>query len=936
MPNVRLNAFFNHMKSTDELLAAGFKLLEKRDDALSLFSEALERELFALKTFLPHQPTGDGNSYKIPLHPGLAFLKKVAVMATQQGNGVTIGQLVGLVKGVSAYAPDGHEQLNNMWTWGAFTEIVSTIPDTAYDDDLISKIRVWLETTYDRGFVAGEISSSLIPKLLKSENVRRHEWLLTILSHMTEVSPGLELGKKHFELLGLVEPYWLKEMFDKHAQALGEIGGRAAVDLLIGRLREIRGFGRLDPSSWTRSAIEDHEQNTREDDHEDVILRGCRDVLIAWLRIGSEDGEKFVTSLATDDYTLLGRLALHAACELSPSYDAVIVKNIDRFLGKVDVHHEIYRFISERFNTLMDAGRAAVLAAVRRLHVGSEDAAERRALARQKFVWIECIQNASPGAYADDIAALKQAWPDISVGEHPDLLTYHESWHGPGDSVLTAAQILGLLNEGNLINTLNGFEPSGDWRAPTLDGLCIVLQETVAENTDTFVEKLDVFLDAKSPFQYALIKGLIKARQSAEFPRDAVRWEGIWRKAYSFLGRVFELPGFWTAPDEDGELRDPKKSWIPGVVADFLMLGLRENAGAIPIDLRADCLQIINASLQNVSVEDSEPANASNHALGSAYGRTLECLVTYSLYILRTANIDDRRARWEELEPYFRNQLAICQDHHFDASATFGRFLAHFLFLSSDWVTANIERIFPIETYPRSFVAALSGFAYCNDGGERLYKLIQESGVLSAVISTDNAPEHAREKAYQRIALAILWGIDRVDGETLKQVLNDERVDDLSSMVSFLSRLDGNPLREGWSARVTALWRRLDAWSSEKPERSQVGKELVGLLRFLPAIDQDNADLVLRSVTSAPSSYNAVRITDELSRLFDSNPRVASEAFFNLVRAVKPMYDQKNGMRSFLEKVVTVDRVRAIATANELRGIAGMPELQRKFEIEAR
>ena len=212
-----------------------------------------------------------------------------------------------------------------------------------------------------------------------------------------------------------------------------------AVAHLDARHRTLSGWQKADrdwdPESFSRHAIEPHEQNHGLH-HVDVLVDAARDCLEWLARTRPEAAAGWCARLIRSRSPLLRRLAVHA---LSARNDLSACQKLDCVFDNADLHdhaahHEMFRIMRELYPRVGPERRERVIDLIRDFTWPDDEEEQRKRLAaRHRFDWLHWLHDADP-----DCELVKQAlddikgrYPEFAPLEHPDLSHRTYSRVGP-------------------------------------------------------------------------------------------------------------------------------------------------------------------------------------------------------------------------------------------------------------------------------------------------------------------------------------------------------------------------------------------------------------------------------------------------------------------------------------------------------------------------
>ncbi len=260
---------------------------------------------------------------------------------------------------------------------------------------------------------------------------------LMLFDHLTEPVVALRPSfsdnpSPSFELSIRGDDYWLREAWrELFAPNLGAVASEilTIADLHLRRAHRLLIAGGSanpgwDPASFSRSAIEPHDQDTIAHPI-DILIDAARDSVECLLATESDLAVWRLHSWASSDVPLLRRLAVHGWLQ---RHDLDATAKLEwlhstGWLFDHQLRHEVFRLIGETLvNADMAVGNALVAEAVN----GPPDGGEHRAY--EAFNLLTWMVRHAPGL-KDAQEALDRICadhPDFDVRNHPDLVAWSE------------------------------------------------------------------------------------------------------------------------------------------------------------------------------------------------------------------------------------------------------------------------------------------------------------------------------------------------------------------------------------------------------------------------------------------------------------------------------------------------------------------------------
>jgi hypothetical protein len=140
-------------------------------------------------------------------------------------------------------------------------------------------------------------------------------------------------------------------------------------DHLLHALRlegEAKGLPEYERSSWWRTAIEDSDQDIR-DEYRDKLLTALRDLLCSWVEGDARNAEQLVRRYLGDRQEILKRLGLHVLSRFPYEYREHVARELlnEKNLDDAGVHHEYFLLLQEGYPHLGEQEQQNLLALIR-------------------------------------------------------------------------------------------------------------------------------------------------------------------------------------------------------------------------------------------------------------------------------------------------------------------------------------------------------------------------------------------------------------------------------------------------------------------------------------------------------------------------------------------------------------------------------------------
>jgi hypothetical protein len=173
------------------------------------------------------KPAEQEGYFAIPVWNVLPYLERVSEQVTLPENEKYIHELLQVIRDVSTYKDEEGKHIDNYRTWWYFVKIVINIPNDKIPAHIVELISIWLDSSFSVMLPGSEIGQKLLPKFLTDnpEDIKKAEM---IINYITAIKPAklreerARMYKKETEFRLIVDQYWVKKAFEKHAEEVGQ------------------------------------------------------------------------------------------------------------------------------------------------------------------------------------------------------------------------------------------------------------------------------------------------------------------------------------------------------------------------------------------------------------------------------------------------------------------------------------------------------------------------------------------------------------------------------------------------------------------------------------------------------------------------------------------------------------------------------------------
>lgn len=582
-----------------------------------------------------------------------------------------------------------------------------------------------------------------------------------------------------------------------------------------------------DPISYSRSAIEPHEQNNSPKNI-DVLIDAARDTL-EWLATNMPIlADAWIERLVTSDVPLLRRLAIHTiTAHPTKSADERLRWLLARVgLHELSEHHEVHRAVALDYATASDEAREAVVAAVLTHTLpDSGDWSTERLTKHSHFNWLSWLLQSKPDCPMAEAALepIKEQYPEWLPSDHPDLTHWvgRAGWVGT-QSPWTVEQLLARPPLEQLADLLS-FKGSR-FDGPDRGGLSMVIREA-SKQSPNWAFALANALTEQSQWLSDLWPAIMRGLRESELTIDD------WHDLIAAISR----PELYEAQANE--------------VADVLYALVKDGGKSFALDLIEQANAVALPVWQNLEADthDEKTDDWLSHAINRPAGVIVEFWIN-GLSLLMHGKTEIERKLPENYRQWFT--LVVTNE---SSKGGLGRSLlasqAAFLFgLDEAWTRQYIIPLFSDDDRDK-FAQAWDGFLVWG----RLYPVLTEAlmpAFLGAIpkIGTDLSDRRIRFVEFFT-ALAVLH-VEDPTSELLPALFKhgsaEDRIHFASQLRYFLRQMQPSAKQRLWDAWLHRYW--LDRLQSVPAALNEA--EIRVMLDWLPHLDHLYPEAVAMMIRS--------------------------------------------------------------------------------------
>ena len=661
---------------------------------------------------------------------------------------------------------------------------------------------------------------------------------------------------------------------------------------------------------WRR-AIEDHSQDTAPSIRNSIVT-AVRDSAIQLASKNRSMLIDVIKSLEKREWSIFLRISLNTLRECAPKRFPTVSSHLTsrRWMYAVELHHEYWMLLHDRFKYLTDRQRESV---INTINAGPDKLDESNGLSIDDAVQLlECQQARVLSAIQNELSGKLLKWFKSLIAkgrlaENPEFLMYTTSKWG-FSSPITQSNLLEMLDK-DLIEYLitEKFEQSWDSRL----GLARTFEDLVHSEPTRFVKLAKNIKKLKPTYVCAFLS----AYRGSARDGNSFQWEPILQLA------AWAVRQIQSGSAQVDNLADLDSGWdsTRSTIAHLLEEGLNNSKLEIPFKLRSLVWSILELLVddQNPSVEDESKYGGANMdpttlSMNTVRGQAIRSVMKYAIWTHRNLEQSGESqdingfSRMPEVKEVLEKHLDTSLDPSFAVRSIYGELFSWLQFIDNEWCKVNVHRIFPPDDNDFLYWEAAwdSYIAYCQPS-KGVFEILKDEYARAirriSIASPDRKHPMSMNNFAQHLMVLYIWGQIELDDALLIQFFKIQSVEQHASALSFLGRslyeIRDNAVHAHKEVipnemvlRARVLWEGRLQTAQEHQNQFDIGKELeeFGWWFVAPDFDDkwslDQLIAVLKMTGFVQSSHLVVQ---RLARTVSTEPKLSLEALQLMLRGDK-------------------------------------------------
>lgn len=791
--------------------------------------------------------------FLIPRWNVLQYLEKVSQQVNEPGNDKYVDELLSIIREVTNYHINHDKVLDNYYTWYYFVKILCNLPNERIPIDIIDLIPLWLDSKFDTMLQGAEIAKKLLPKFLTDnpEDIKKAEKIIAYITAIKTIPLTNEEAKifnKSEENQLVIDPYWLRESFEKYSEIIGEKCSSNVIDDLTQKIKSIL---KEEYDGTYHSFYEDTEYHTQVS--LETLTFFLKKILLTKAKSDVDATRKILKKFLEDKYFFFPKMGIYIIGQNVDKYKELFFEILKTNKGTLILANTL--FFADELKNLLENLRNLTDKERKLLKEKIEDAAKQLNFEEEedKLVYKQRIYSAlSRDEYFKELYdKIKKITKRDAELQPPVSLKVGV---GPGPSPLKKEDILGMTTE-ELAEYLREFKTVDYWEGPSIDGLSEILKIAVQEAPEKFIDNLTPFLNTGYLYVYHLLWGIAESLKKKR--------KIDWGKLLNFIKDYITPKDFWDDKYKiEGTLWDANHLWIVGMIGTLIKQGTVDDASAFSAELFPPAQEILFLLLdkmlsakEQVSSGQAANRNFTMLAFNSPFGRLTEALIMLAFRVKKVEG-ETKISQMVGWEVNIRNKYEeLLNNKIIESYEWLGYYLPYFYSLDKEWTKDKIKKIEGVEDY--LWEAFMEGYLLGGRVYIDIYKLMKSH--YEKALNYQFTGEDSSNRTVQHICIGYLSDVDDINdtNSLFRKILDKWKTDQIKEIIRFFWSQRDYKQEKNLADKIIAFWR----WVYENKycykqendldsDDKEILFELPKLTVFLPEINSENFEWLKKSARS--------------------------------------------------------------------------------------
>jgi hypothetical protein len=763
----------------------------------------------------PQGVEGKEGYYNVPYWEVLGFLENVAAQNLKAPS-EEVNQLIQtILEDIICYRTETGERIDNHYTDASMAKVIFSLPLDRIHSAYYAFIRAALKTSWETLHIATAIEEVALPRFIAE---REKEHLLKLIDIIFEYHQADEAVFE--EYISRIEPYWIGEILKGRTKEIAEICGHEAAEVALEKIHQIT---TCDSNQFNHVWIPAIEKEGFYDRFDVRIIGFIKTIL--------EDSDPeslrgIVEELILEEHPIFNRIAIHT---INYHYDTLkeIFWSLEyNPIVKYQLDHEVSELLKTQCSSFSKEEITKVMCWIDDIYPVLKD--------------MDAAQNEL------EVACVKKRWlAAIAATEDTEVLAQYTQYnavcpseeHFPEDDQATISYIeeFSPIGKEELLKMpisetvwyLFSSTKKTGFEGLSSGGLASVFRDCVSTDPYKYYGILDNALDLPPIYLSALLRGLTRARENG-FTHD---W-GL------LLDHILHLISFEQI--QSGDTQYQLEPEVIMAIGDLITECIHDAEYLSRPELHSRTEEILTVLGDRTKPQLQEARDVNPSWPVILQSTVFRAMISYSL---RVAPISESKSgyRWvKSIKDQFDKRLNRPSERTIGFSAVLGRCLSKLYYLDKEWVTENIDKIFPQDNEDH-WRSAFTGYIRYTRGDRMCYRFLRDHGDYSKAIGAFDDYSEIQKSLIENICRGYLNEEDDINDSrsSISEVIECGNLEQISWIIRTIWHFNRQgSLRAEMKEKVKALWGRLISRYATGEIGADKQKILAGLFDWVSVFDE--------------------------------------------------------------------------------------------------
>ena len=834
----------------------------------------------------PFKSQQDEGFFVIPAWVTGEYLVKTAPELKERND--YIPRFLEVISGATAYAKE--KNFSNYRVWDQFARVVSQIPSRFINEKFIEDtVDYWFDDRFNKDWVLEQTTEKWLPNLLEEKTNHASCIALKLLGVLYKIRTEKRDVGQDF-LLFRVGNWEINRIAGKIASASGRHLGARAASVFHSKLDEALEAMGNDAWSGIWQPFMEEPEETYPFVPTNVLVKSYRECLEGWFEQCPEEACDYVDKMVENRLQTIQRLAIYFIAKRFSACGEHTEKLIDKRFFSEDYLREFWSFINRNYPHFEQGHKDKVLEIIKNgKNFDPEGNLGEVRTAYRQAMWFSAVKDHGEKEARLYREAVATAGTEPNPSEFLSLGEVKFEWIGPEPE--PPVDELSLLSPKDLARrlSLGDIPPAG------------AIKPLIKTSPLRYYSDLAEFKTLGFPCLHAIVGAYNELWEK----RASLPWKDVWSCLIEFFSEIVRLP------ESEKTSFTVGRREIISAIGGFLESGAQSDDHSFYLAHQEGVESLIDYVLkQEKGGEFEKTQDKIFTAINTPRGVFIQALINLTLQSCRLSHRDgndDHSEVWERYRHYYDAELKKAEAGEFEFSTLVTVYLSNFLYMSSEWVLSNLDKIFD-QTNHMKWLCAMEGYSRVRTVYQEVYRHLSENGDLLKALDDENIPDQVKSRVIEHIALAYIHDFDNLnddDGNMIKTLVVDRRIcwelEILVHVVTNFQETDGDKTRNKIYELCPLL---ADAADFSTAEGRALASSLCRWSVFVDRLDDERMELLLKIAPYADESYNTRDILESLARLSEKQPFKANEIWLKILERSSPTYPEKP-IRQILTRLKT-------------------------------